>query len=48
MRERNGPSLCGRILLALLTLYALAMLAPDFVRLAGLWAPSAWRRTPTG
>jgi hypothetical protein len=33
MREGNGASLGGRILLALLTLYALAMIVPDFVRL---------------
>ena len=34
MSERNGPRLGGRILLALLTFYALAMIAPDFARLA--------------
>lgn len=34
MSEANGPSLGGRVLLALLTVYALAMIAPDFVRLA--------------
>ena len=33
MREGNGASLGGRILLALLTLYALAMIVPDFARL---------------
>ena len=34
MSERTGPRLGGRILLALLTFYALAMIAPDFARLA--------------
>ena len=34
MSEQSGPSLGGRILLALLTFYALAMIAPDFARLA--------------
>ena len=34
MSERNGPRLGGRVLLALLTFYALAMIAPDFARLA--------------
>ena len=34
MSEQNAPSLAGRILLALLTFYALAMIAPDFARLA--------------
>ena len=34
MSERNGPRRGGRILLALLTSYALAMIAPDFARLA--------------
>jgi hypothetical protein len=34
MSGRNAPSLGGRILLALLTFYALAMIAPDFARLA--------------
>jgi hypothetical protein len=34
MSERNGSRLGGRILLALLTIYALAMLVPDFARLA--------------
>jgi hypothetical protein len=34
MSEWNAPILGGRILLALLTLYALAMIAPDFARLA--------------
>lgn len=33
MSERNGPSLGGRVLLALLTVYAMAMIAPDFARL---------------
>ena len=28
MRESNGPSLVGRVILALLTLYALAMIVP--------------------
>ena len=32
MSERNGPRVGGRILLALLTFYALAMIAPDFLR----------------
>ena len=34
MSERNGPRLGGRILLVLLTFYALAVIAPDFARLA--------------
>ena len=34
MSEQNAPSLAGRIVLALLTLYALAMITPDFARLA--------------
>ena len=34
MSERNGSKLLGRALLALLTLYALAIIAPDFARLA--------------
>ena len=46
MSERNGPRLGGRVLLALLTFYALAMIAPDFARLARVL--SAWRRAPTG
>ena len=33
MRDRNGGTLGGRILLALLTLYALAMIVPEFHRL---------------
>ncbi|HZZ59887.1 MAG TPA: hypothetical protein VFE63_01770 [Roseiarcus sp.] len=33
MKEQNGARLGGRVLLALLTLYALAMIAPDFARL---------------
>lgn len=33
MKEPNGPRLGGRVLLALLTFYALAMIAPDFARL---------------
>ena len=33
MRDGNGATLGGRILLALLTLYALAMIAPDFIRI---------------
>ena len=34
MSEQNAPSLAGRILLALFTFYALAMIAPDFAWLA--------------
>ena len=34
MSERTGPRLGGRILLALLTFYALAMIAPDLARFA--------------
>jgi hypothetical protein len=33
MKEPNGPGLVSRVVLALLTLYALAMIAPDFARL---------------
>ena len=33
MTEKNGPRLGGRILLALLTFYALAVIVPDFARL---------------
>ena len=33
MAEANGPKLGGRVLLALLTLYALAMIVPDFLRI---------------
>jgi len=33
MREARGPRLAGRIALALLTLYALAMIAPDVIRI---------------
>ena len=33
MDDGNGASLGGRILLALLTLYALAMIAPDLIRI---------------
>jgi hypothetical protein len=32
MGDRNGASLLGRVALVLLTLYALAMIAPDFLR----------------
>jgi hypothetical protein len=32
MDDRNSPSLFGRVALVLLTLYALAMVAPDFLR----------------
>jgi hypothetical protein len=34
MDDKKGGSLAGRILLALLTLYALTMMAPDFIQLA--------------
>jgi hypothetical protein len=34
MVQPNNASIAGRVLLALLTLYALAMIAPDFARLA--------------
>ena len=30
--ERNGASLLGRVVLVLLTIYAVAMIAPDFLR----------------
>ena len=32
MADRNGASLFGRVALVLLTIYALAMVAPDFLR----------------
>ncbi len=32
MGDRNGASFGGRIALVLLTFYALAMIAPDFLR----------------
>ena len=32
MADRNGASLFGRVALLLLTIYALAMIAPDFLR----------------
>ena len=32
MADRNGASLLGRVVLLLLTIYALAMIAPDLLR----------------
>ena len=34
MGDGKGASISGRILLALLTLYALTMMAPDFIQIA--------------
>ena len=49
MADRNRATLFGRIVLVALTLYALAMVAPDFLR---VFRPgsvrSVWRPTATG
>ena len=48
MADRNGAFLFGRAALVLLTIYALAMVAPDFLRVVRRSDRWVWRPTATG